>query len=473
MNSFVRNRAVWLSVAFAMWIGSTFAVFGQPVSSQPTTSKPKPLMQPITVQTGNITNPQPSSTPFVTKTGSSAPVVATRKTSFAVLADMEIPGFSGILVEDLNGNVVFDSYSNYAFNPASNVKVATAYAVLKTFGPDYRFPTNVWTDGQIDTISGTLYGNLYISGRDPVFSYEHAVAIASELNRSGVKSITGDLIVTDNFAMNLNTSAQRASSTLLTTMDSAKRPVAATRAWQNYLVSSGRYSQVTGVPSVSISGGVYVQAIPTNAKLLFSHESTPMREIVKTTLCYSNNFLSERLGDMLGGSYAVARIVQQNAQIQPQEFSLQSSSGLGINRVTPIAMMKLLRVLRKELARNKMTFADIMPVAGIDKGTLERRFDTDFSRGSVVGKTGTLGSTDGGVSSLAGEIQTKQGKLLFVIFNQRGSVNRFRTFQNSLVSIIQGQLGGAASLQYVAIPLDARLAKTRITYPDSRAKISQ
>jgi len=473
MNSFVRNRAVWLSVAFAMWIGSTFAVFGQPVSSQPTTSKPKPLMQPITVQTGNIINPQPSSTPFITKTGSSAPVTAIRKTSFAVLADMEIPGFSGILVEDLNGNVVFDSYSNYAFNPASNVKVATAYAVLKTFGPDYRFPTNVWTDGQIDTISGTLYGNLYISGRDPVFSYEHAVAIASELNRSGVKSITGDLIVTDNFAMNLNTSAQRASSTLLTTMDSAKRPVAATRAWQNYLVSSGRYSQVTGVPSVSISGGVYVQAIPTNAKLLFSHESTPMREIVKTTLCYSNNFLSERLGDMLGGSYAVARIVQQNAQIQPQEFSLQSSSGLGINRVTPIAMMKLLRVLRKELARNKMTFADIMPVAGIDKGTLENRFDTDFSRGSVVGKTGTLGSTDGGVSSLAGEIQTKQGKLLFVIFNQRGSVNRFRTFQNSLVSIIQGQLGGAASLQYVAIPLDARLAKTRITYPDSRAKISQ
>ena len=473
MNSFAKNRAVWLSVAFAMWIGSTFAVFGQPVSSQPTTSKPKPLMQPITVQTGNITNPQPSSTPFITKTGSSAPVTAIRKTSFAVLADMEIPGFSGILVEDLNGNVVFDSYSNYAFNPASNVKVATAYAVLKTFGPDYRFPTNVWTDGQIDTISGTLYGNLYISGRDPVFSYEHAVAIASELNRSGVKSITGDLIVTDNFAMNLNTSAQRASSTLLTTMDSAKRPVAATRAWQNYLVSSGRYSQVTGVPSVSISGGVYVQAIPTNAKLLFSHESTPMREIVKTTLCYSNNFLSERLGDMLGGSYAVARIVQQNAQIQPQEFSLQSSSGLGINRVTPIAMMKLLRVLRKELARNKMTFADIMPVAGIDKGTLERRFDTDFSRGSVVGKTGTLGSTDGGVSSLAGEIQTKQGKLLFVIFNQRGSVNRFRAFQNSLVSIIQGQLGGAASLQYVAIPLDARLAKTRITYPDSRAKISQ
>lgn len=460
-----------LGVALAAWISLTAAVFGQTAAQPPVTEKPKPLMQPITVQANSV-KPQPSPTPLVMKTGSSASIVA-RKTSFPVLASMEIPGFSGILVEDLSGNVVMDSLSHSAFNPASNVKIATAYAVLKTFGPDYRFPTNVWTDGQIDTVSGTLYGNLYVSGRDPIFNYEHAVTVANELNRLGIRSITGDLIVTDNFVMNFNTSAQRAGSTLSMTLDSSKRPVAATRAWQNYLVSSGKYSQVTGVPGVSISGNVYVQAIPTNARLLFSHESTPMREIIKTTLCYSNNFLAERLGDMLGGPYAVAHIVQQNAQVPPEEFTLQSSSGLGVNRVTPQAMMSLLRVLRKELARSKMTFADIMPVAGIDKGTLERRFDTDFSRGSVVGKTGTLPGTDGGVSSLSGEIQTRSGKFLFVIFNMHGNVARFRSFQNSLVSIIQGQLGGAASLEYMPIPLDARLAKTRVTYPDSRAKVNQ
>jgi hypothetical protein len=85
-----------------------------------------------------------------------------------------------------------------------------------------------------------------------------------------------------------------------------------------------------------------------------------------------------------------------------------------------------------------------MPVAGIDKGTLENRFDSDFAMGSVVGKTGTLGNTDGGASSLAGEINTRSGKLLFVIFNQRGSVSRFRSFQNNYVSLIQGQFGGAA-----------------------------
>jgi D-alanyl-D-alanine carboxypeptidase/D-alanyl-D-alanine-endopeptidase (penicillin-binding protein 4) len=162
-----------------------------------------------------------------------------------------------------------------------------------------------------------------------------------------------------------------------------------------------------------------------------------------------------------------------NGQIAPEEFIIQTASGLGTNRVTPRAMIKLLRTLRNELARNKMTFADIMPVAGVDKGTLERRFDTDFERGSVVGKTGTLGQTDSGVSSLSGEIQTKNGKLLFVIFNQRGSVNRFRAFQNSLVALIQGQMGGATPMTYNQVPLDVRLANTRFTYPDTRARVNE
>ncbi len=467
MNKFIKNKTLWLSVAFALLIGSTFSAFGQ-VYSKPTNPPPKPLLQNIEVQSNN---PTPTSTPLITKTGSSMPVV--RKTSFPVLADVEIPGYSGILVEDANGNVVLESYSNYAFNPASNVKVATAYAVLKTFGPDYRFPTNVWTDGQIDKTTGTLYGNLYVSGRDLSFGLEQGITIAHELNRLGIQNVNGDLVVTGDFVMSQSSTADRAGLTLSATMNSAKRNVSATHAWQSYQVNSKRTDLVGIIPSVSISGGTYVQTIPTNAKLLFSHESAPVREIIKATLCYSNNYLAEKLGDMLGGAYAVARIVQLNAQVAPEEFYLQTSSGLGTNRVTPQAMMRLLRTLRKELARNKMTFADIMPVAGIDRGTLERRFDTDFSRGSVVGKTGTLGNTDGGVSSLSGEIQTRQGKLLFVIFNQRGSVNRFRSFQNMIVSLIQGQFGGATPMIYTEIPLGERLAKTRVSYPNPRLGVNE
>ncbi|MBA2737753.1 MAG: D-alanyl-D-alanine carboxypeptidase [Pyrinomonadaceae bacterium] len=477
MNRLTENKAVWLCVAFLLLFGSTpTTVSAQPVYSKPTAPSTKPLLQPITVQSDG-SKAAPSETPLVKKTGSALPsagaVGSAVKTSIPIIRDTVIPGYSGILVEDLEGNIVVESYSDYAFNPASNVKVATAYAVLKTFGPDFRFQTQVWTDGAYEQETGTIHGNLYVSGRDPIFNYEHAVAISNELNRMGIRTIKGDLVVSDNFAMNYSTSASRSSTTLSAAMDAAKRPAAATKAWQTYLINSGKLTQAQTVPSISLTGAVYVQPMPSNVKLLFTHESAPMREIVKVTLCYSNNFLAERLGDMLGGPSAVARLVQQNAGVSPQEFYLQTSSGLGTNRVTPKAQMKLLRTLRKELARYKMTFADIMPVAGIDKGTLENRFDTDFAKGSVVGKTGTLGSTDSGVSTLTGEITTRNGKYLFVIFNQRGSVSRFRSFQNSYVSLIQAQFGGAAQMIYNPVALDVRLAKSRIVHSDGRVRVNE
>ena len=430
---------------------------------------PAPFLQDIQVHK----EPSGSATPLVKKTGSAMPAGTSAfgaiKSSFPILADTQIPGHSGVLVETLDGNVVVESMSNFTFNPASNVKIATSYAVLKTFGPDYRFPTSVWTDGSYDQATQTIHGNLYVSGRDPIFGFEHAVGLAAELNRMGIRTISGDLVVTDNFAMNYSTSAQRSSQTLLSTLDAAKRSAAASRVWTNYLINSGRTAPSTGLPSVMFTGSVYVQPMPSNAKLLFTHESTPMRDIVKVMMCYSNNFVAERLGDMVGGPYAVARLVQQNAGVQPYEFSLATASGLGINRVTPNAMMKLLRILRTDLGRYKMTFADIMPVAGLDRGTLENRFDTDFASGSVVGKTGTLGQTDGGASALAGEINTRNGKLLFVIFNQRGSVARFRSFQNNYVSIIQGQFGGPVPVAYTPLSLDSRMAKTRFSYPGRMA----
>ena len=307
-----------------------------------------PLLQDVKVVHDN-TGPFPSATPLIQKTGSVTPAAPTKssvRTLFPALAEVSIPGYSGVLVESLEGNIVLESNSQFTFNPASNVKVATAYAVLKTFGPEFRFLTNVYTDGVIDPATGTLNGNVYVSGRDPVFGYEHAVTLANELNKLGIRAVHGDLIVTDNFAMNYSGSALASAHSLFAVMDPSKRSAAATRVWLNYLSNSGRFNQILGVPGVSFTGAAYVQPIPSSLHLLFTHESAPIREIIKATLCYSNNFLAERLGDMLGGPYGVARLVQLSANIPPAEFSIQTSSGLGYNRVTPNAMMMLLRALR-------------------------------------------------------------------------------------------------------------------------------
>ena len=456
MSSIFVKQFNLLVIAMLFASGAT-AALGQTGPS----TQPKPLLQDIKVVTPD--SGESDDDPLVKKTSSSSPAGVRPISRDPVLADVVIPGYTGILIQTLEGETIVESSSSSAFNPASNVKLATAYAVLKTFGPDYRFPTNVWTEGTIDKATGTLYGNIYVSGRDPIFGYEHAMSIANELNRLGIRNVNGDLIVTDNFAMNYSSSPSYAGKTLLNTLNSSKRPASATKVWLTYLANAGKSGQVVTIPGVEFTGAVYTQPIPSNLKLLFTHESAPMKEIIKATLCYSNNFMAERLGDMLGGPSAVARVVQLNTGVSPAEFYLQTSSGLGLNRVTPNSMMKLLRALRGELGRYKMTFADIMPVAGVDKGTLENRFDSDFSQGSVVGKTGTLGNTDGGVSSLAGEISTRNGRLLFVVFNTRGSVARFRTFQNYFISLVQAQFGGASPMKYNPISLDVRLARSRIT----------
>ena len=171
--------------------------------------------------------------------------------------------------------------------------------------------------------------------------------------------------------------------------------------------------------------------------------------------------MAERIGDSLGGKESVMRQLVATLGISPEEIQLSSLSGLGVNRVTPRAMMKIFRALRSELQKNHLTPADIMPVAGIDPGTLEDRFTGPAWQGSVIAKTGTLVRTDGGASSLVGQMRTATGgTLLFVIMNQRGSVLRFRSNQDYLVMQVQNSRGGPKPFNYKPLILAMKLADT-------------
>src|SRR6185436_2569993 len=259
-----RIRTIWLSFG-------VLAVLVLSASAQ----TPPPFLQDIQVQTS-----KEDTNDLVKKTGTASSAAVHANSSIPVLADFDIPGYTGILVQKLDGTPVVELGSDQTFNPASNVKIATAFAVLRTFGPDYRFPTNVWTDGLLDKTTGTLTGNIYVSGRDPIFSYEHAVSIANELNHLGIRTVTGNLIVTSDFTMNYSSSASRAG-LLLASLDNTKRSASATQAWLNFLNNSGRSGKGYSIPGVSFTGTASVQALPSSLKLLFTHESSPMREIIK------------------------------------------------------------------------------------------------------------------------------------------------------------------------------------------------
>jgi D-alanyl-D-alanine carboxypeptidase/D-alanyl-D-alanine-endopeptidase (penicillin-binding protein 4) len=341
------------------------------------------------------------------------------------------------------------------------MKLATAFMALKTLGPDHRFATAVWTDGQFDKTTGSLNGNLYISGRDPSFHYEHAILIARELNALGIKQVTGDLFVAPGFTMNFSGSAKRSGEQFYDTLDSTLRSGAAVQAWNYERTLLNDRAGLANLPSVAVMGGVGVGPVAPGARLLLTQKSSRLVDILKVLLCYSNNFMAERIGETLGGPESVRQQLLVALNLTPEDLKISTLSGLGVNRISPRVMMKIYRALLAELGKHGLAPSAIMPVAGIDPGTLEDRFTGLPWRGSVIAKTGTLLRTDGGASSLVGQMRTAGGEtLLFVIMNQRGSVARFRENQDYLVMLVQNTRGGPKAFDYKPSMLTMQLSHT-------------
>jgi D-alanyl-D-alanine carboxypeptidase/D-alanyl-D-alanine-endopeptidase (penicillin-binding protein 4) len=372
-----------------------------------------------------------------------------------------IYGLQGVLIETVDGKSVSAQSVDQALNPASAIKLGTALVALQNFGPQHRFTTGFWTNGSFNRQTGEIQGNLYVTGRDPSFHYEHAVMVARQLNRLGIRTVTGDLVVAPGFTMNFSASARRSGEILYDTLDATLRSNEAMRAWIYERTALGDQSSLQKVPTVAVMGEVLVGSVAPGARILMGQKSSKLTDVLKVLLCYSNNFMAERIGDSLGGTESVRRQLMTKLGISPFEIELASLSGLGVNRVTPRAMMKILRALRTELLKHRLSLSEIMPVAGIDPGTLEDRFTSPAWQGSVIAKTGTLIRTDGGASSLVGQMRTARGEvLLFVIMNQGGNVFRFRSNQDYLVMQVQNSRGGPKAFNYKPLTLTMKLANT-------------
>ncbi len=440
MHLFSRSAKIFTLVL----LGGAFAFGQQPSPVLPSQSGPKQTQAQVTGPAAS----SPAAPNLPINNGLAQPAFLT-----------EVYGLQGVLAETVEGNTVASQSVAEKFNPASSIKLATTLVALQILGPEHRFLTSVWAAGTIDRTSGTLTGDLIITGRDPSFHYEHAVMLARELNALGIRTVSGNLMVAPGFTMNFDWSAKHSGEEFRSTFDAARRSASATRAWIDERTIVGDNQSLSSVPSVVITGEVQLGTAPVGAVPLLTHKSSKLVDVLKVLLCFSNNFMAERIGESLGGPQTIRTTLVNRLKINPDEIVMSSTSGLGINRFTPRSMMKILRGLREELQKHKLTLSDILPVAGIDPGTLEDRYTDPLERGSVIAKTGTLVRTDGGASSLVGQMKTQSGRVvLFVILNQHGNVGRFRQNQDGIVAAIQNTLGGPAPFEYRPVRLSMRLA---------------
>ena len=358
----------------------------------------------------------------------------------------------GVLVQTESGVTLRATNADVLFNPASTLKLATTFMALHELGPEFKFATTVFKGGAVK--NGELSGNLYVQSDDLIFSTSGATDLARELNSQGIRSVSGKLVVSSGFHMNVVTGGKAAATALAHALNPPAIKGQAT---------------LLAVPRVRIRGGVAIGVAPPQSVRVASHQSIPLKEILKAMLCFSNNHVADNLGNYLAkrsvpaqgqhpppsGARALQNFLITQLDLEEDEVHLSSTSGLYKNRLTPLAEMKVLRALKKILASNPLaphehlTLSDVLPVAGVDPGTLRKRFQDE--PGTVIAKTGTLPDTDAGVTTLVGQADTRDGDLLFVIFEQgvgRGSIAQFRQRQEQIVDQLQNQHGGARDFGY-------------------------
>jgi D-alanyl-D-alanine carboxypeptidase/D-alanyl-D-alanine-endopeptidase (penicillin-binding protein 4) len=328
----------------------------------------------------------------------------------------------GILVESLDGSKILAEFNaDVTFNPASVMKLATSFAALTHFGPDYRFQTSVYGDSELDTKKKSLPGSLYVrSDGNPIFGKKEAAALSRSLVRRGLRRVEGDLVVLGPLSLDDRYTVARSADQL-----------------RRALTRSG----------IAIKGKTQLMAgdsLLLDSKVLYlKHTSDRLRDILWQQNAHSINEIADRLGDLLGGAAVVQQFLIESCGLEPNEIHVDRASGLEYNRMTARAAVKMMRALYVWLNDHQMKLQDIIPVAGLDEGTLYGRFrDPDF-RGGVLGKTGTNPSKDGGVSALAGLAYTRDhGPVLYAILNSRGSVNAYRRWQDSFLKDLIEENGG-------------------------------
>ncbi|WP_338479713.1 D-alanyl-D-alanine carboxypeptidase/D-alanyl-D-alanine-endopeptidase [Pseudomonas trivialis] len=115
-----------------------------------------------------------------------------------LLADPALNGATvSLMVRDArSGSTLYQHNPRTRLIPASNLKLLTTAAAMDVLGPQYRFATQLLSNGAQQ--GDRLTGNLYLRGLgDPTMQFADYQALAAQLASLGVRQVQGDLVVDD------------------------------------------------------------------------------------------------------------------------------------------------------------------------------------------------------------------------------------------------------------------------------------
>jgi len=192
---------------------------------------------------------------------------------------------------------------------------------------------------------------------------------------------------------------------------------------------------------IAVSGKMRLRKVPKNAKVLFTHYSKPLEEIVSITAKKSNNLYARHLLLLLGakmygapttlekGRRAVKKILQQSGALK--EKNLRLDNGCGLSHKARLSAKILVDVLDEAYNRYGERWLNTLSIAGVD-GTINKRFKGTVVQKRAWMKTGTLNR----VKNITGYVKSLSGKLYEVsilVHSNRGNW-RAAQLQNDIIT---------------------------------------
>lgn len=341
----------------------------------------------------------------------------------------------GVMVYDLDADsAIFKHNERQLMRPASTMKTITAITALDRLGGSYQFKTELCYTGRVD--STTLNGDVYcVGGFDPRFNRDDMQAFAEALHKMGVDTIRGNL-----YADCSMKDDDRLGEGWCWDDDN---PVLSPLVFQRKDIFMDKFLDAIHRAGITVIGNVSEKRKPQDANCIVSRFHT-IDQVLMRMLKESDNLYAESMYYQIAASTGNRPATAKDAKnierqlitrlgLNASRYRLADGSGLSLyNYVSPELEVKFLRyAFQNQNIYNHLLPA--LPIAGVD-GTLKKRMHSQFTRGNVHAKTGTVE----GIVSLCGYCTAANGHhLCFSIINQgvmHGSNGR--SFQDKVCYIL-------------------------------------
>jgi D-alanyl-D-alanine carboxypeptidase/D-alanyl-D-alanine-endopeptidase (penicillin-binding protein 4) len=213
---------------------------------------------------------------------------------------------------------------------------------------------------------------------------------------------------------------------------------------------------------VTVSGGMRLNKVPSDANILFTHYSRSLEKIVSKTAKKSNNLYARHLLLFLGaklygapatlskGRQAVEYILRSKGALS--SGTLKIDNGSGLSRTAKLNTKLLANMYDNAYSRYGMRWMKTLSIAGVD-GTIKRRFRGTVVKNRAWMKTGTLNR----VKNIAGYVKSRSGRMYTVVILVNTKQGRWKAsqLQNNIMKWLV-KYKGRGTTRVVQVPVEKK-----------------